>query len=340
MITQLDIARRLGVSRTLVSRALTGTAAAIGAAPATVRRICETAQAMGYRPNVAAQALRGGSTRTLGVVIKDFEDPFFGYMISEMHTLARQHGFSLVLTGGTCDPRGLFTFEVEHLLKHQLDGLLIGGSDLAPEALAPVLEHGIPAVQIGTSARLPGLGRISVDQTSGFRDLVRHLYDLGHRRFGFLGDNTPPHRRREALLKRALREHRVPARAAWFHSAPATSPCPGHAATQALLRAAGTERPSVLIAADDRTAQGALRALHDAGLHVPANVSLTGMDDIPGSNLMIPALTTVRQPVRDMVREAFVMLLAAARKQDPQPLGDIVLKPELVIRESSAAPPR
>ena len=99
MTTQKDIAEKLGVSVALVSRALSGKAEAIGVAAATVRRIHAEAERRGYIPNASARLLRGGPSRTLGVIVFDFADPFFGPFIEELHRLAHTTGHSLVLIG-------------------------------------------------------------------------------------------------------------------------------------------------------------------------------------------------------------------------------------------------
>ena len=98
-VSQKDIARRLGVSVALVSRALSGKAEAIGVSAATVERIRTEAARVGYIPNASARLLRGAPSRTLGVVVLDFEDPFFGPIVGELQRLAHQHGYSLVLGG-------------------------------------------------------------------------------------------------------------------------------------------------------------------------------------------------------------------------------------------------
>lgn len=342
MVTQHDIAQKLGISRTLVSRALSGTADRIGAAAETVRLIQETAAAMGYRPDAAARTLRGASSRTIGVVIKDFEDPFFGHMIGVLQRLSRETDYTLLLAGAdTSHPDQRFAIDVDALLKYRLDGVLIGGSDLDPVCLQPLHQKQLPLVQIATSERLPRTGRVTVDQEYGFRVLVKYLCGLGHRNIGFIGDTSPSHQRRASLLRSVLTANGVQLRDNWFQAAPGHDRNAGFLAMTSLLSSCRHERPTAIIAADDDTAHSALRAVYEHRMRVPENLSLTGMDDVPAAGMMIPGLTTVRQPVADMVRAAFMMLTAAAGVPgNRRNLSDIVLKPELVVRESCAVAPR
>ena len=220
MITQKDIARQLGVSPSLVSRVLTGTASDIGASANTVCRIREEAARLNYRPSAAALTLRGTPTRTIGVIVKNFEDPFFGHMIGELQGLAWTKQYSLVLTG--CPFTEAPQIDSASLLKYQLDGVIVAGSDFEPKGLDSFSAMGIPVVQIGTGRRQEGVVRVAMDQQFGLEQLVAYLEKLGHRDIGYLGDDTPPHLRREAILLTILKSHglairpnalvRVPAR--------------------------------------------------------------------------------------------------------------------------------
>ena len=105
-----------------------------------------------------------------------------------------------------------------------------------------------------------------------------------------------------------------------------------------LLRQCGERVPTAVIAADDAIAQAALRALFEKGIRVPSDLSLAGIDDIPSAQMTIPALTTLRQPIQEMVREAFYLATSQPGKAQAQVDDEIVIKPELVVRESCAAP--
>lgn len=328
MVTQKTIAQKLGISPSLVSRALSGTAGDIGASPETVKRICETAKQLGYAPNAAAQALRGAKSKTIGVVIKDFHDPFLGEMIGSLQRQAEKDGCSLLVTGlDTVRHRHLK--DAASLLRYRPDALILCGSDICGAWLKPFLAAAIPVIQIGSDADYPGVARVENDERAGLRLLLDFLLGAGHRRIGFIGSDSGPHRRRRRLLEAELRERGIVR--AVFVAVPDGDGV-GRRAMARLLRKTGVRRPSVVIAADDATAQEALRAIHEAHLAVPDDLSLTGIDDIPGAALMIPALTTVRAPVRRLAEAAFELLAGAGE-------GRRQLEPELVIRESCAEAP-
>ena len=332
MVTQKQIAEKLGVSASLVSRALNGTAAGIGAAAATIERIRAEAARLNYHPNAAALSLRGQPTQTLGVVIKNFDDPFFGRIIAELQTLAMGKRYSLLLTG--CPPGVGLRVDVHSLAKHRLDGLIIAGSDFVPDGLDLFVRRGVRIVRIGFGPTVPGLVNVVVDLEYGFRQLVAHLVKLGHRDIGYIGDGTAPNLRREQVLLAAIQHADLFARPNCFIRARASGAEAGYEGMQLLLQRCGDLLPTAVVAAEDVLAQTALRALFERRVRVPQDLTLVGVDDVPAARMTIPALTTLRQPVAEMVRAAFEQLTNGGA----QPRAEISIRPELIVRESSAPP--
>lgn len=336
MITQKDIARQLGVSQALVSRALAGTAGDIGAAAATIQRIRATAAQLNYRPSAAALTLRGTPTRTLGVVIKEFDDPYFGHVIGVLQELARRRDYALILTGAT---EGGHSDELATLFKHQVNGLLVIGSDFVPQGVRWFQQHDRPVVLMGAGVPVPGINRIAMDEEHGLRELVRYLKQLGHKRIGFLGNATTTVARRQALLEKILKQERLPPQAGWAATPDMPAPDAGYHGMRQLLRNS-RHRPTAVIAKEDVMAQTALRALFEAGLQVPKDISIAGIDDIPAAAMTIPALTTLRQPIRKMVEAAFDLLLEPASRGSTRKGRNVVVQPELIIRESCGPAPQ
>jgi len=332
MVTQKDIAQRLGVSASLVSRALGGTAAGIGAAATTIDRIRAEAAKLNYQPSAAALSLRGTSTRTIGVVIKNFDDPFFGHIIAELQALATAKNFSLLLTG--CPPGAAARVDIQSLAKYRLDGLIIAGSDFVPEGLEAFLHRGTKVVRIGFGPTTPGITNVTVDLEYGLRQLVGYLTKLGHRDIGYIGDETAPNLRREKVLLTTLKQADLFARPNSFVRAKASGVNAGYEGMQTLLQRCGDLLPTAVVAAEDVLAQTALRALFERRVRVPQDLTLVGVDDVPSARMTIPALTTLRQPMPAMVQAAFEQLMTTSEK----PRGAISVKPELVVRESSAPP--
>ncbi len=328
MITQKTIANKLGISPSLVSRALSGTAGSIGASEETVRRIRATAAELGYRPNAAALTLRGIMSRTIGVVIKDFDDPFLGRITGAIQEKARKSGCSLNLTGFDLENR--CPSDSSSLLRYRLDALIICGSDICAGWVDEFTSRGIPVAQLGVDQDYPGVARVEVDELAGIRMLIEYVMQQGHRHLGFIGGSSGPHLRRRRLLEEVLQSKQIMAE---LVSVPHGDNI-GLRAMNKLLQKTQKSRPTVVLAADDFTAQGGIRALFEQGLSAPRDMSLTGFDDIPSAELMIPALTTIRVPVRRMVSVAFDLI----SKNDPKTRQVRKLAPELVERESCIGP--
>ncbi|OQA88617.1 MAG: HTH-type transcriptional regulator GalS [Lentisphaerae bacterium ADurb.Bin242] len=324
MITQKTIAEKLGISTSLVSRALSGTASNIGASEETVRRIRETAAELGYVPNPAALTLRGFTAKVVGVIIKDFNDPFLGRMTEVIQERAHKNGCSLNLTG--FDAVQGIPRDSASLLRYRLDALIICGSDICSDWVEEFTSRDIPVAQVGVDNDFPGVVRVEVDEAAGIRMLVEYVLLKGHRQLGFIGGSSGPHLRRRRLLEEVLCAKNI---ASEFVSVPEDGNS-GIRAMEKLLQKTRKCRPTAVLAADDFTAQGGLRALYENGLSVPRDISLTGFDDIPSAELMIPALTTIRVPVRRMVAAAFDLIAEAGTKSRKVRK----LAPELIERES------
>lgn len=319
--TQKQIASRLGVSQTLVSRALSGKAGEIGASKATVEKIRRAAAEGNYQPNATALALLGAPTRTIGVLVKAFDDPYFGKLIGAIQSLAMERGHSLLLTGGR-------KADFAGLQKHRVDGVVLLGSDFQPEGLPAFARSGMPVVQIGTGAPFSGAAQIHMDEEAGIAELVAYLAGLGHREIGFVARETGANQRRGEILCRTLRASGFSCRAKSFLSfdGDRVAEC----AVKALTGLAGM--PTAVIAAEDSIALSLLRGLHEAGLRVPQDLSIAGIDDISASAQCIPPLTTLRQPVSEMAAAAFQALTLSSRKTASIP-------GKLIVRKSCAPLP-
>lgn len=326
MVTQRDIADRVGLSVSLVSRALSGTAAQIGVPEATIQRVRDVATELGYMPNLTARILRGASAQTFGVVVYDFVDPFFGPLVGELQRLAHERQFSLVLGG--FEKRRVWDLDVQALLKHQIDGLIIIGSGDIDWA-APFIEKGLPIVRIGSGPLNEGVHSVVVDDESGMEALIDLLHKQGTERIGFVGAAHASHRHRANLADAALRRRGLRAGLIQSVFSEAHLADAGYEACLRLLEGSDGCDLQAIMAGSDMVALGVLRVLMEKGARVPGDVRVTGYDDLPVARLSIPSLTTVRQPIADMAQSAFD---AVMNKQAP---AQRVFKPELIVRESA-----
>ncbi|MCS6772295.1 MAG: LacI family transcriptional regulator [Kiritimatiellae bacterium] len=326
-VTQKDIARRLGVSTSLVSRVLSGTAESIGANPGTIARIRKEAEALGYAPSAAARQLRGRGPGLIGVVAADLEDPFFGPLAAEVARQAHAAGFALTLVG--VDRRVPDPSDIHALLQYHLEGLLILGG--GPNAwVAPFLERRIRVVRIGVGEGAPHIAQVAVDEIAGFAALIDHLIDKGHRDFAFVGADVPSHRRRRNLVRALLRKRRLalPASRAVLPDSDVLEA--GARGGEKLVRANSDQWPTAIICSSDAVALGVLRSVASVGWRVPDHVSVTGFDDLALARLSNPPLTSARQPIDNMVADALRMVREGA------PTGVSRLHaPILVVRGST-----
>ena len=314
-VSQKQIAEKLNVSIALVSRVLSGKAAEIGIAPHTIERVLNTAEKMGYVPSAAALALKGKATRTLGVVVYDFKDPFFGALIEQLQIQAHEHDYSLMLAGFL--NRVPDDQDLQPLRKHALDGLIVIGTDFNAAWLRDFEQ--LPVARIGHGAPdEPSVG-IAVGEEEAARLLVNHLIEAGRKELMFICADLPAHRLRREAVETAAKAAGIPL---------LSIESPERDAFKAGVEAAGNLPPAIdgLICATDQVAMGALHTLNGDGKHI----AVTGFDDIEAARQFIPAVTTIRQPVAAMAQAAMGAILNNSAPDK------ISLPPELKIRRSSA----
>ena len=321
-VTQKDIARELGLSPSLVSRALAGTATTIGADPQTIARIHKKAVALRYVPNAAAQQLRGGGTPVIGLTVADIEDPFFGPAVAEVIRQCHEAGYALALTG--FDRRQPGMPDVQLLLKQHLSGLSVLGSGPVDWA-RPFVERRTRIVRIGTGPALRGITNLSVDEDHGFGLIIEHLCKLGHARFAFVGAQGDVSERRLRIVRSGLQAQHLKLPAKLGILAEGGSLDAGLAGAEALDRACGGDWPTAIVCASDAIALGVLRGVASHGVRVPEHASVTGFDDLALARLSTPPLTTVRQPMPDMVREA-VAFAGEGRPPHPTHAASLVVR--------------
>jgi DNA-binding LacI/PurR family transcriptional regulator len=184
----------------------------------------------------------------------------------------------------------------------------------------------------------PSVCTINTDNCLGMRELLDHLYQHGHRRFGFVdGGWLGDIRERREAFEEYIQERGLPNSPGWIQEEE-NSPEGGYDAMQRLLTL--PEHPTAICAADDVMAMGVMKAAIDAGLRIPQDVSLAGFDNIEFAKYLSPALTTMRQPVEAMARQAIELMLQLI-KEPEKPLSQVVfrLPPELIIRQSTGPVP-
>jgi DNA-binding LacI/PurR family transcriptional regulator len=340
--TSRDVAEAAGVSQSTVSIVLAGKWTG-RVSPQTVQAVRESAERLGYRPNLAARNLRLGQTRTVLLVIPTLTAPFFGAVYTGAARVAAARGFGVVVypwADGSGPVRSPFATGHEpeagdrppFASWKEIDGVL--ASSLATDALAglPAAPDSPPLVMLDSDPAGPA-PTVNVDVAEGMRAIVAYLGALGHRRLGYVAadvDTWTFHARGTALAD-AVAER--PGVRLVRRTAPITVGG-ARAAARTLLRRAG--RPTALVCDDDVMAAGAYKAVRDLGLDIPGDVSVTGFDDILLAEALEPELTTVRLPAEDLGARAMSALLEALDGGRPRSLS---LPGDLIAR-ASTAPPR
>jgi DNA-binding LacI/PurR family transcriptional regulator len=319
-VTSVDVARRAGVSQSTVSLVLSGKSAGRISArtEAAVRRAAEE---LGYRPNVAARALRTGTARTIGLVVTDVTHPFFGPVLRGAQVAAWRAGYAVALVDVANDPdRELASFEA--LRAGPVDGFLFFTVD-PPETTG---EH-VVALEVSP----PGLPFVRFDTERGTELALRHLLDLGHRRIAHLGAelDAETFRLRRSTFTAVLAEDGLEpgpyARAAFrFEDA--------QRAALSLLDAGGF---TAVYCDDDLLAGGVYLAARSRGVRIPEDVSVVGFDDLPFARVFEPPLTTIRIDPEALGSTSFAVLEEAMAGDAPE---GRILPVELVVRGSTAAP--
>ncbi|MFD9903587.1 LacI family DNA-binding transcriptional regulator [Streptomyces sp. NPDC059063] len=331
-VTLRDVARASGCSVATVSRVLAGTRP-VGSE--TARRVREAAEALGYRPNHAARALRSRATGTVGLVLPQITNPFYPALVRELTHALDAEGRAVLLADCDDDPVAEAR-HIDDLLSRRVDALLVIPADerRSREAVAAAAAR-VPLVLMDRGCG-PGVAdSVAVDNAAGMALVLDHLAAIGRRRVCFAGAGGTV----SAAAER---------RAAYAAGAGALDPAaPGRVALgdfsvewgRAAVDQLWDDRPDALVCANDLIAIGALQRLQELGADVPGDVAVTGFDDIPMAALSAPGITTVRQPVPELAAEATQLLSRRLAEGTgagtTRPGRAIRLTPELVVRGSS-----
>jgi LacI family transcriptional regulator len=328
--TITTVARLANVSVASASRALNG----IRTTPDVLERVTEAAEQVGYVPNAAASSLRSRRTGQIAFAMPDVANPVYTAMVASIQKVVRAGGRRLVLhsTGG--DLAEELTI-VRDLQRHFADGLILVSLRMS-EAHAPELDRApVPVVVIGGTHRGVRVDTVRTDSRAGATEAVRHLYAAGRRRIGFVNGppETVPGGARHRGYAEGLRSVGLELDESLIETGEDFTMDPGRAATGRLLE---RERPDAILCANDLIATGALTALHDTGLEVPADVAVVGMDNTSLCDVVYPRLTSVDLGA---VRrgEAAARLLLQRIDRPSRRARTIDVPPALVVRETCGA---
>lgn len=333
------LADHLELSQTTVSLVLNNSPSAKSIPQETRDRVVEAAQRLNYRPNYFARSLRQSRSMSVGVLAPDLSEGYFTRVMSGVvEELTAAHYFYFT----ACHDwnKDLIEKYPRMLVERAVDGFLVLNTAVDE------LEVPVPVVAISAHSAAENVTNIILDHHMAVQQALTHLYQLGHRRIAIMrGPRVIPDSEfRWESIQQVAGEiglkldpalvTRIDA-AAWSMKTGQHPMAPeiGYKPMQALLEK--TRDFTAIFCFNDIAAIGAVRALRDAGLNVPGDVSVVGFDDILSAAYAMPSLTTVRQPLTAMGRRGAQVLLERIANREKQFPSDIVMEPELVVREST-----
>jgi len=324
-----EVAAKAKVSTATISRTINQSTLVT---PQTAEKVWRAIRELGFYPNTQARALVSGKSRIFGLIISDISNPFFPELVKSFEDSAIRHDYESIVANTDYKSERMAVC-VRRMIERQVDGVAIMTSEMDRSLIEELSSRRLPIVFLDLGKVKPLISNIAVNYAKGIQEAVHHLVSLGHRRFGFISGPLSlksAKARRTAVLTNLRAcgigdrqqivvegNHRIDG---------------GEEAMRRILASAHV--PTAVLASNDLSAIGALRAMHQAGLNVPQDISLVGFDDIEFAQFTQPALTTVRLSREEIGRKAFDALYASI--QDNSTSGqEIRVSTSLVVREST-----
>lgn len=343
MPTRAEVAALAGVSPAVVSYVVNGGPRPVSHAAR--KRVLAAIEALDYRPNGVASALRGGLTRSIGLMIPTANNPYFGELADAIEREAFESGnvLSIGITGGNTDRERA---QLRSFADHRVDAVIMASSQMLETAKVVEL-HGAPVVVIDWVDDGENLASsVHLNNLLDAAYAVEHLQSWGHRLIGCVTGPWPTAVSRQRQSGWSRQQRRIGAHDGRELVAHAEfSPAGGAEAAHALLGpdgrplAACGKRPSALFVSSDAQAHGVLRACDELGLRVPEDVSIVSFDGTQSARYTRPVLTTMRQPIREIGATAVRLVLDRVRDRSRAP-ESVLFQSNLVLGASCAAPPQ
>jgi LacI family transcriptional regulator len=322
-----DVARLAGVGTMTVSRFLSGSG---GVTEETARRVQTAVEQLQYRPNELARAFRGQRTKSIGLIIPYLYDSFFANCAHAVTAVAREHGYSVIITTSNEDPDLEFA-EAERMLQRHIDGLVLIPSSFRQTRLTRSFFGKTPVVTFDRPVSDQQFDTVLVQNTAGAKKITEHLIEHGHKRIAFMGLS-----RDLFTINARFQGYRRAMQDAAFEVETFFG-CSSREETHRWLseRLEAARRPTAVFTSNTLATRYVLGSLASMGMKIPADLALVGFDDFELAELTSPSLTVVRQPAKEMGRVAADLLIdRIVRGELPQTGSRIVLPVDIVLRRS------
>lgn len=328
-----ELAEYLGLAPATVSLVINRSRVADTIPQETKNRVFAAAQKFKYRPNFFARSLRAQRSFTIGVIVPEVSDGYSASVMSGIEDYLLQEGYFYFVASHRHRP-DLIDEYPRLFLERSVDGLIAVDTPWT-------LSLSVPVVTVSGHNQVEGVTNVVLDHERAAEIALKHLFQLGHRQIAYIKGQefSSDTEVRWDNIERVAQKLGVPVTPALTAQLQGDSPSPepGYLATKKLLST--HKRFTALFAFNDISAMGAIRAMREAGMTVPGDISVVGFDDIQSAAYQSPALTTVRQPLRKMGRIAAETLLRRIRRSTPDSHGgETMVEPELIIRDTTGSP--
>ena len=302
------------------------------------KRVWQAIEQLNYYPNTHARSLVSGRSRLLGIIVENITNPFFPELIQSFEEIAVASGYEILVSSSNSDPRVLTTC-VRRMIERKVEGVAVLTFGEEETVLDQLAQHNIPLVLAEFKLEDEKSSTILLDYSTGIRAAVDHLSALGHRNIGFLAGPHTLHSAitRENDFRSAMSARGLPIYSEWIIECDHMPK--GGVAGFERLQALPT-RPTAILCSNDMTAIGVLRAAYMAGLRVPQDLSVIGLDDIDFAEYTLPPLTTIRMSRTDLARAAFEALRLQAEAESGTRVQREFLVSTTLVPRASTAPPR
>jgi len=301
------------------------------------KRVWQAVEQLNYFPNTHARTLVSGHSRLLGIIVENITNPFFPELVQSFEEISVAHGYEILVSSSNSNPEVL-TRCVRRMLERKVDGVAVMTFGEEEPVIDKLVENDIPMVLAEFRTKNPRISTIVMDYASGIRLAIQHLVDLGHKKIAFLAG---PHKLHSALTRET--DFRAMMQKAGLeidseHVIECDHTLKGGVVGFQKLQAL-RNRPTAILCSNDMTAIGVQRAAYMAGMRVPQDLSVIGLDDIDFAEFTLPPLTTIRLSRVDLARSAFEALRQQIEEpENPRLQREFLASTSLVVRGSTAAP--
>jgi LacI family transcriptional regulator len=328
MKTINDVAKLAGVSNATVSHVINGTRFV---SEPLIEKVKEAMKQLNYQPNMMARGLKGGSLKTIGVIVPDCTNSFFAEISRAINHYCFIQGYNIILcnTDNNMEHQSSYT---DMLISKHIDGVIIISSDKTDEDVNKLAANSIPVVIADRSVNHPSVDNIIVNNKKGGYDATKYLLSLGYTKIACIGGPTTISSSSQRMegYKQAIIEAGIELKDAYiyigdFHFNG------GEKASETFLSL--KEPPEAIFATNDMMALGFITGSQKRGINIPKDISVIGFDDIQLSSIMTPLLTTIAQPLDTLAKISTQLILDKIENKTSK-VSQILLDPYLIERDS------